>query len=77
MQINAKIAGSVRVELLDAAGKRVEGYTLDDAVIMQGDALRHEVKWQGGIVHLPQGEHLIRIHLNQATVYALSLLPQQ
>jgi hypothetical protein len=44
---------------------------------MQGDALRHEVKWQGGIVHLPQGEHLIRIHLNQATVYALSLLPQQ
>lgn len=77
MQINAKIAGSVRVELLDAAGKRVEGYTFDDAVIMQGDALRHEVKWQGGLVHLPQGEHLIRIHLNQATVYALSLLPQQ
>ena len=76
LQLNANAPNGIRVELLDADGRRIEGFTMDDAVEIKGDSLRHEVRWKGRPVSLPAGDYLVRIHLNKATVYAMTILPQ-
>ncbi len=66
-------AGAVRVELLDAAGKRVRGFSRDDAVPIKGDSLRHPVLWRSqSLADLPAGNYLLRLHLENAIVYALT-----
>jgi hypothetical protein len=66
--------GSVRAELLTAAGYRVRGFTMDDAVPLTGDSLRHRVSWQGReLRELPEGRYLLRLHLDKSTVYAMTL----
>ena len=39
--------GSIKVEVLDAAGKPIKGFTKDDADVITGDSIRHTVKWNG------------------------------
>ena len=41
-------AGSVRVELQDAAGKPLPGYTLDDCPEIIGDEIERIVRWKAG-----------------------------
>jgi hypothetical protein len=41
-------AGSLRVELLDANGRSLPGFALDDCREMTGDAISHVVEWNGG-----------------------------
>lgn len=41
-------AGSIRVEILDAAGKPVRGYTLADCPEIYGDSVAEVVRWKGG-----------------------------
>jgi len=38
-------AGRIRVEIQDADGKPIEGYTLDDSETIYGDRIRHWVRW--------------------------------
>ncbi|HND52089.1 MAG TPA: hypothetical protein PLV92_06825, partial [Pirellulaceae bacterium] len=65
--------GAVRVELLTETGRRVTGFTADDALPLYGDSLRHEVRWQNRtLADLPPGRYLVRLHLQAATVYAIS-----
>lgn len=69
-------AGSVRVEILTADGSRVRGYTKDDATPLRGDSLRHKAAWkERGLAQLPAGRYQIRLHLDNATVYAVSFPP--
>jgi hypothetical protein len=68
-------AGSIRVELLDAGGYRVEGYTKDDGVPITGDSLRHAVGWKNGTV--PDGRFMLRIHLDNAEVFAVNLAAEE
>lgn len=77
IEINADAsAGEIRVELLDADGKRIRGYSYDDALPIRGDSLRHPVRWKsGGLSGLPEQRYILRIHLNNATVYALKYWP--
>ena len=66
--------GSIRVEVLDAQGRRLRGFTKQDVVPLQGDSLNHHVTWQGRtLADLPAGDILLRIHLENAVVYALSM----
>ncbi len=45
--INADAShGSVRAELLDGQGLRVEGFNLEQVTSLTGDNLRHEVSWE-------------------------------
>jgi len=74
--LNANAVNGIRVELLDASARRIEGYTADDAVEIKGDSLRHEVRWKGRPANLPAGDYHVRIHLNKATVYALRIRSQ-
>ena len=67
-------AGSIRVEVLDAQGKRVRGLSAEDALPIRGDSLRHPVRWRSSSLSaLPPGEYLLRLHLEKATVYSLTL----
>lgn len=73
--INADASkGSVRVELLDAEGRRVRGFAREDAVPLRGDSLGHAAAWKDrDLKTLPPGRYHVRLHLERATVYALTL----
>jgi hypothetical protein len=78
IQINADASqGAIRCELLDVGGYRVPGYGRDEAVPRSGDSLRHAAAWDGrGLGDLPPGRYILRLHLDRATVYAVTLLPK-
>ena len=40
--------GELRVELQDAAGRPLRGFTLADCQVMRGDAIAQAVSWKGG-----------------------------
>ncbi len=73
VELNADAsAGSIRVEVLDAAGRRVPGFTCQDAVPVRGDSLRHGVRWQQRqLTDLAPGDYMLRLHLERATLFAL------
>ena len=67
-------AGTIRVELLNAAGYLLPGFTKSDAVPITGDGLRHEVAWKNAsLSELPPGDVMIRIHLENAEAFALTI----
>ncbi|GEP42600.1 hypothetical protein [Brevifollis gellanilyticus] len=68
------VKAAVRVELLDAQGYRIPGFAKTDATPITGDHLRHAVSWkEANLSKLPDGEVVIRIHLDRAEVFALTL----
>ena len=69
--------GKLWVELLDADGYRVPGFTREDAVAIQGNGLRHEVAWQDKrLEDLPTGIYMLRIHLDRASLFAIELVAE-
>ena len=48
MNFATSAAGSVRVELQDATGKPMPGFSAADCPPIFGDHLQHTVHWQGG-----------------------------
>jgi hypothetical protein len=63
--------GSVAVELLNEDGYRVRGFSKDDVGAIKGDSLRHKVEWKGSdLAKLPAGRYMLRVHLDNATLYA-------
>ncbi|MGE0755562.1 MAG: hypothetical protein AB7O38_01010 [Pirellulaceae bacterium] len=75
LYVNADAAGgSLRVELLSADGFRLRGFTRDDAVAITSDALRHPVAWKERTMKdLPAGSYLVRLHLDRAEAFAVTL----
>ena len=75
MTVNADASkGAVRVELLDAQGYRIPGFTKAEAVPLTGDDLRQRVSWKNAdLASLPAGEVMIRIHLENAEVFAMTI----
>jgi hypothetical protein len=68
-------AGTVRAELLNSEGKRIPGFSKDEAVAITGDSFRHTVRWRSlQIADAPSKTCLLRLHLQNATVYALDLV---
>jgi len=47
LNVNTGAGGTCRVELLDAEGSPIEGYTLDDADEINGNYIRVRPSWQG------------------------------
>ena len=74
MEINAdtKQGGSVVVELCDAAGKPLPGYTASDS--FHGDDLRHVVAFQGksDLAALAGKPIVLRLHLKNASLYSFA-----
>ena len=75
LSLNADASrGAVRVEVLDSAGLRVRGFTREDASPLTGNSLVQTPTWQGRTVNaLPPGRYMLRLHLDNAAVYALTL----
>jgi hypothetical protein len=64
--------GQVRVELLNADGYRMRGFSKDDAEPIKGDSLRAAAGWKGKkLTDLPPGNYMLRVHLDNATLYAV------
>jgi hypothetical protein len=74
ISVNADAShGAVRLELLNEDGYRVRGYSRDDSVPMKGDSLRHAAAWNGkSLSDLPAGKYMIRVHLDNASLFAVS-----
>ena len=75
LSLNADASeGSIRIELLDADGYRLRGFSKDDAMPLTTDSLQHTVRWkQSTLAELPKGKYMLRLHLDNAEVFALSL----
>ena len=75
MTVNADASqGAVRVELLNEQGYRIPGFTKADASPLASDALRQRVTWKDAdFTKLPAGDVMIRIHLENAEVFAVTL----
>jgi hypothetical protein len=66
--------GMVRVEVLDADGYQVAGFSKKQAVAIRGDRVTHRVSWRDKrLADLPEGLYKLRIHLENAKVYAVTL----
>ena len=48
LQLNAHVAagGEIRVQLRDEQGRVLPGYSFDECSPIQGDSIRHPVRWQ-------------------------------
>lgn len=65
--------GSIRVEVLNEDGYRLRGFSQDDCRPITGDDLRHVVRWKEKTpADLPPGKYLLRLHLDNAAIYAVS-----
>jgi hypothetical protein len=72
-------AGSIQVEIQDAAGKPLPGYTLADCPEIFGDELARVVRWRkGGDVRSLSGKTVrLRFLLHDADLYAFQFVPYQ
>ena len=71
-------AGSIQVEIQDAEGTPIEGYTLDDCPPIFCDDLRYIVRWDepGGDVRPLAGKPVrLRFVLKDADLYAFQFVP--
>ena len=78
LNLSASAAGGVRVELQDAAGKPLPGFTLDDCLELNTDDLACTVHWKknadvGALAGKPVR---IRFQLKDADLYAMQFVPQ-
>ena len=77
LQLNVDaVAGSVKVELLDAAGKPIPGFFGDAAkTYREYDNLRLEPQWKGqaDLSALEGNEVRLRFHLTNARLYAFHI----
>jgi hypothetical protein len=75
ISVNADASrGAILVELLDAAGHRVRGYTKEDAVKISGDSLVHSASWRHGKQMPAPGRYLIRLHIaDEAGLFATTI----
>jgi hypothetical protein len=72
-------AGSIHVEIQDAAGRPVPGYALADCPEIFGDRLAHVVRWRkGGDVRALAGKPVrLRFALQDADLYAFQFVPYE
>lgn len=71
MNVATSAAGSVRVEIQDASGKPIPGFTLVDSAEHVGDAIAHVVSWNGRDLSQIAGQPVrLRFVLRDADLYA-------
>jgi hypothetical protein len=72
-------AGSIQVEIQDAAGQAVPGYTLADCPEVFGDELARVVRWRHGADVRPLAGKPVRLRfvLKDADLYAFQFSPYQ
>lgn len=76
LNVDAGVAGSVRVELLDAEGRPLPGFALRQADAIKGNHIAHTVTWQGSDdVSALAGKHVkIRFVMRDCKLYAFQFV---
>ncbi len=66
--------GAAWLEVLNEDGYRLRGFTKEDARPMKTDDLSHEAAWkEKKLSDLPPGKYLLRVHLEKADLFAVTL----
>lgn len=74
--LNLVSRGETRVELQDAEGRALPGFTLEDCAPLKGDFVDGAVAWQGGSLSALAGRPVrLRFALRAADLYALQFVP--
>jgi hypothetical protein len=70
--------GKVLVEVLDAGGQPIPGFTKEDCEPLGGDDLKHVVKWKGGSdLTALQGKPIkLRFHIDKAKLFSFQFVPK-
>jgi hypothetical protein len=63
LNIHTSAAGSARVELRDASGKAIRGFSLKDCDLIMTNDVRHGVSWQGKSDVSSLAGKPVRLHL--------------
>ncbi len=76
LNYSTSAAGSIRVEIQDADGKPIPGFTLDDAKPLTGDSIEQAVAWKNGAdVSTLAGKPVrLRFAVSDGDVYAMRFL---
>ena len=77
LEVNAQAeGGSVAVELLDANGKVIPGFSRKECIAVTGDQLNHLIRWKNQPTLFPViGEPVkMRFYLKNATIYGFTVL---
>ncbi len=79
MNYSTSAAGSVRVEIQDAPGKPIAGYTLADSPEIYGDAIAEAVRWKGGddVGKLAGSPVRLRFVMKDADLYSIRFAPKR
>ena len=79
LNLSTSGAGSIQVEIQDAAGQPVPGYALADCPEVFGDELARIVRWRnGGDVRPLSGKPVrLRFVIKDADLYAFQFVPHQ
>jgi hypothetical protein len=69
--VNADVAGSLRVEVLDSAGRVLPGFGADRCSPVQGNATRLAVEWPGAALGTLAGQAVrFRFRVDRGRLYA-------
>lgn len=70
--VNADIRGDLQVEIQDADGKTIDGFSRNDCVKVTGDNTAHAVTWKGGktLASLNNTTVRVKFYLNDCDLYA-------
>lgn len=77
INFSTSAAGSIRIEIQDAAGKPIAGYALEDSPEIVGDSVRHLLRWKGGrdVGALAGKPVRLRFRLKDADLYSFQFSP--
>jgi hypothetical protein len=76
MNYSTSAAGSVRIEIQDAAGKPITGYALADCPEIYGDSVAEAVRWKGGndVGKLAGTPVRLRVVMKDADLYSIQFV---
>jgi hypothetical protein len=76
--VNADVAGSIRVEMLDRDGHTIPGFEAARSVAVTGDRTKHQLQWSGGaeIARLAKTAVRFKFVLDRAHLYAFWVSPR-
>lgn len=77
LNVDAAGGGSVQLELLDADGRPIKGFSREDAVPIVRNSVRMPVRWRGDeeLGDLAGKPVRLRFHMTNADLYAFQFLP--
>lgn len=77
LNYSTSAVGSIAIEIQDAQGHPLPGYTLDDCEEIYGDEIEHAVEWKRGrdLTHLADQRVRFRFVMKDTDLYSLCFLP--